>query len=98
MRMEKLTSKLQQALADAQSLAVGKDHNYIEPVHLISVLVDHRNNRKIIPVIVELEEKDLRSVRTTHGDGLDFTTAAGVKAAVDWDNKMPKDMKAPAAT
>jgi ATP-dependent Clp protease ATP-binding subunit ClpB len=42
MRMEKLTSKLQQALADAQSLAVGKDHNYIEPVHLLSVLVDQK--------------------------------------------------------
>jgi ATP-dependent Clp protease ATP-binding subunit ClpB len=42
MRMEKLTSKLQQALADAQSLAVGKDHNYIEPVHLVSVLVDQK--------------------------------------------------------
>ena len=29
MRMDKLTSKLQVALSDAQSLAVGKDHNYI---------------------------------------------------------------------
>jgi ATP-dependent Clp protease ATP-binding subunit ClpB len=42
MRMDKMTSKLQQALADAQSLAVGKDHNYIEPVHLLSTLLDQK--------------------------------------------------------
>ena len=34
MRMDKLTSKFQMALADAQSLALGRDHNYIEPVHV----------------------------------------------------------------
>jgi ATP-dependent Clp protease ATP-binding subunit ClpB len=37
-----MTSKLQQALADAQSLAVGKDHNYIEPVHLLSALLEQK--------------------------------------------------------
>jgi len=42
MRMDKLTSKLQQALADAQSLAVGKDHNYLEPVHLVTTLLDQK--------------------------------------------------------
>jgi ATP-dependent Clp protease ATP-binding subunit ClpB len=42
MRMDKMTSKLQQALADAQSLAVGKDHNYIEPAHLLSALLDQK--------------------------------------------------------
>ena len=42
MRMDKLTSKLQQALADAQSLAVGKDHNQIEPVHLLTALIDQK--------------------------------------------------------
>ncbi|HHX82151.1 MAG TPA: AAA family ATPase, partial [Pseudomonadaceae bacterium] len=42
MRMDKLTSKLQQALADAQSLAVGKDHNYLEPVHVLTALVDQK--------------------------------------------------------
>jgi ATP-dependent Clp protease ATP-binding subunit ClpB len=42
MRMDKLTSKLQQALADAQSLAVGKDHNHIEPVHLLTALIDQK--------------------------------------------------------
>ncbi len=33
MRIDKLTTKFQEALADAQSLAVGNDNQYIEPVH-----------------------------------------------------------------
>ncbi|KAF1719744.1 ATP-dependent chaperone ClpB [Pseudoxanthomonas wuyuanensis] len=40
MRMDKLTSRFQQALADAQSLAVGRDHNLIEPVHVLTALLD----------------------------------------------------------
>ncbi len=40
MRMDKLTSKFQMALAEAQSLAVGRDHQYIEPLHLMSALLD----------------------------------------------------------
>ncbi len=42
MRMDKLTSRFQQALADAQSLAVGRDHNLIEPVHLLAALLDQQ--------------------------------------------------------
>src|SRR5229473_8429811 len=40
MRMDKMTSKFQQALAEAQSLAVGRDHQFIEPVHLMVALLD----------------------------------------------------------
>ena len=40
MRMDKLTSKLQLALADAQSLATGLDHQMIEPVHVMVALLD----------------------------------------------------------
>ncbi|MBS0398264.1 MAG: hypothetical protein JSR95_06245, partial [Proteobacteria bacterium] len=42
MRQDKLTTKFQEALADAQSLAVGRDHQFIEPVHLLSALIDQR--------------------------------------------------------
>ena len=42
MRMDKLTSRFQQALADAQSLAVGRDHNVIEPAHLLVALLDQQ--------------------------------------------------------
>ncbi|MGD9169444.1 MAG: ATP-dependent chaperone ClpB [Candidatus Thiodiazotropha sp.] len=40
MRMDRLTSKFQMALADAQSLAVGRDHQFIEPVHLMIALLN----------------------------------------------------------
>ncbi|MCG7895471.1 MAG: ATP-dependent chaperone ClpB [Candidatus Thiodiazotropha taylori] len=40
MRMDRLTSKFQMALADAQSLAVGQDHQFIEPLHLMSAMLD----------------------------------------------------------
>jgi len=39
MRLDKLTTKLQEALADAQSQAVGNDHQYIEPAHLLLALL-----------------------------------------------------------
>ena len=42
MRMDKLTSRFQQALSDAQSLAVGRDHNLIEPVHVLVALLDQQ--------------------------------------------------------
>ncbi len=42
MRMDKLTSKFQMALADAQSLALGGDNNFIEPEHLMKALLDQQ--------------------------------------------------------
>ena len=40
MRIDKLTAKFQSALADAQSLAVGRGHQFIEPVHLMCAMCD----------------------------------------------------------
>jgi ATP-dependent Clp protease ATP-binding subunit ClpB len=40
--MDRLTSKFQEALSDAQSLAVGRDHQFIEPVHLMIALLDQQ--------------------------------------------------------
>lgn len=42
MRIDKLTSKFQMALADAQSLAVGQDHQFIEPAHVMVALLDQQ--------------------------------------------------------
>ncbi|MBY5970137.1 MULTISPECIES: ATP-dependent chaperone ClpB [Halomonas] len=43
MRFDKFTAKLQQAIADAQSLAVGRGHNQMEPAHLLLALLDNRD-------------------------------------------------------
>jgi len=42
MRMDKLTSRFQQALADAQSLAVGRDNNMMEPAHVMAALLNQQ--------------------------------------------------------
>lgn len=39
MRLDRFTVKFQEALADAQSLAVGHDNQFIEPVHVMSALL-----------------------------------------------------------
>ena len=68
----------------ANGLLVGSEARFggvrIGRVASIRVLVDSKENRKIIPVVVELSEKDLRHVGSTTGDSLDFTTDAGVQA------------------
>jgi ATP-dependent Clp protease ATP-binding subunit ClpB len=44
MRMDKLTSQFQMALADAQSLALGNDHAFIEPIHVMKALLDQEDS------------------------------------------------------
>ena len=39
MRLDKLTTKFQEALGEAQTLALGNDHAYIEPVHLLVAML-----------------------------------------------------------
>ena len=43
MRFEKFTTKLQEALAEAQSAALGQDHPYIEPQHLLLALLNQED-------------------------------------------------------
>ncbi|EKD53889.1 MAG: hypothetical protein ACD_60C00143G0031 [uncultured bacterium] len=52
MRMDKLTSKFQAALADAQSLAVGRDHAFIEPSHVMKALLDQEGG-SIRPILTK---------------------------------------------
>ncbi|MGC8522147.1 MAG: Clp protease N-terminal domain-containing protein, partial [Steroidobacteraceae bacterium] len=50
--MDKLTSRFQQALADAQSLAVGRDHQFIEPAHVLLALIDSQGGT-VRPLLVK---------------------------------------------
>jgi ATP-dependent Clp protease ATP-binding subunit ClpB len=43
---DKFTSKFQQALAEAQSLALGRDHQYIEPVHVMLTMLGQKGRRR----------------------------------------------------
>ena len=62
MRMDKLTSKLQSALGEAQSLAVGRDHNEIQPVHVLLALLDTEGGT-VRPLLdgAGLDVRDLRN-------------------------------------
>jgi ATP-dependent Clp protease ATP-binding subunit ClpB len=53
MRMDKLTSKFQSALADAQSLALGKDHQFIEPIHVMAALLDQEGG-SVKPLLAQM--------------------------------------------
>jgi ATP-dependent Clp protease ATP-binding subunit ClpB len=52
MRTDKLTSRFQQALADAQSLAVGRDNNMLEPLHLASALLEQQGG-STVPLLAQ---------------------------------------------
>jgi len=69
MRMDKLTSRLQQALADAQSLAVGRDHNLIEPAHLLAALIDQQGG-STKPMLAQAGV-NVATLRTRLGELLD---------------------------
>tara|TARA_Y100001956_G_C4126070_1_gene190135 strand:- start:331 stop:2904 length:2574 start_codon:yes stop_codon:yes gene_type:complete len=53
MRLDRFTSKFQIAISDAQSLALGRDHQYIEPVHLMVALMD-QDGSPIRPLLTML--------------------------------------------
>ena len=51
MRLDRLTSKFQTAISDAQSLALGKDHQFIEPIHIMTALLDQQGG-SIRPLLI----------------------------------------------
>jgi ATP-dependent Clp protease ATP-binding subunit ClpB len=69
MRMDKLTSRFQQALADAQSLAVGRDHQFLEPAHVLLALLDSQGGT-VRPLLLKAGA-DLNRLRSELGAALD---------------------------
>ena len=69
MRMDKLTSRFQQSLADAQSLAVGRDHPFIEPAHVLLALIDSQGGT-VQPLLVKVGA-DVNRLRAGLGAALE---------------------------
>jgi len=69
MRMDKLTSKFQIALADAQSLALGRDHQFIEPSHLMVAMLD-QDGGSLRPLLAKAGV-NLNMLRSQLGEALD---------------------------
>ncbi|MGW8227730.1 MAG: ATP-dependent chaperone ClpB [Gammaproteobacteria bacterium] len=75
MRMDKLTSKFQMAIADAQSLAVGRDHQFIEPLHLMSALLDQDGST--VSHLLTQADVNLNLLRSQLGEALDRLPTIG---------------------
>tara|TARA_R110002096_G_scaffold116164_2_gene251722 strand:- start:19852 stop:22431 length:2580 start_codon:yes stop_codon:yes gene_type:complete len=69
MRSDKLTSKFQLALADAQSLAVGQDHQFIEPVHVLVALLDQQGGS--VRGVLTKAGVNVNLLRSQLGDAID---------------------------
>jgi ATP-dependent Clp protease ATP-binding subunit ClpB len=69
MRMDKLTSKFQMALADAQSLALGRDHQFIEPLHLMAALLDQEGGT--VRYLLAQADVNVNLLRSHLGKALD---------------------------
>jgi len=97
MRMDKLTSKFQSALADAQSLALGKDHQFIEPAHLMTALLD-QDGGSIKPLLTQLGVntgslrvelvKELSRVATVAGTGGDVQISNDLMRLLNLTDKL----------
>jgi len=75
MRMDKLTSKFQMAIADAQSLAVGRDHQFIEPLHLMSALLDQDGST--VSHLLTQADVNVNLLRSQLGEALDRLPTIG---------------------
>ena len=69
MRLDKLTSKFQMALAEAQSLAVGQDHQFIEPAHLMVALLDQQGGT--VRGLLTKAGANVNLLRSQLGDAID---------------------------
>ncbi|WPC73573.1 ATP-dependent chaperone ClpB [Vibrio porteresiae] len=87
MRLDRFTSKFQIAISDAQSLALGRDHQYIEPVHLMVALMD-QNGSPIRPLLTMLDV-DAMQLRSKLGEMLDrLPKVSGIGGDVQLSNNL----------
>ncbi|WP_261834805.1 ATP-dependent chaperone ClpB [Vibrio ishigakensis] len=89
MRFDRLTGKFQSAISDAQSLAVGRDHQYIEPTHLLFSLLNQEGGS--IRPLLTLLQVDLVKLRAQLSEQLDkFPKVTGMSADVQVSQPLTK--------
>jgi len=89
MRQDKLTSQFQQALADAQSLALGRDHQILEPVHVMLSLLDSQGG-SVRPVLIKAGA-DVNKLRSELGGQLDrLAKVEGTPGEIHISNELNK--------
>jgi len=89
MRLDKLTSKFQMALADAQSLAVGQDHQFIEPSHLMVALLDQQGSS--VRGLLTKAGANVNLLRSQLGEAIDrLPKVEGAGGEVHFSNDLGK--------
>ncbi len=89
MRLDKLTSKFQMALADAQSLAIGQDHQFIEPAHLMVALMDQQGGT--VRGLLTKAGGNVNLLRSQMGDAVDrLPKVEGAGGEVHVGNELTK--------
>ena len=89
MRMDKMTSKFQMALAEAQSLALGRDHQFIEPIHLMAALLDQEGGTTR-PLLAQCDV-NINALRSKLSQALDrLPTVSGAEGEVHVSNDLGK--------
>lgn len=69
MRLDRFTSKFQVAISDAQSLALGRDHQFIEPVHLMTALLNQQGSS--LRGLFEQANVNVNSLRSALSEAVD---------------------------
>src|SRR5580658_3235694 len=89
MRQDKLTSQFQQALADAQSLALGRDHQFMEPAHVMLALLDSQGG-SVRPLLLKAGA-DVNKLRSELGTTLDrLPKVEGTPGEIHISNELNK--------
>jgi ATP-dependent Clp protease ATP-binding subunit ClpB len=87
--MDKLTTKFQTALADAQSLAVGRDHQFIEPAHLMTAILDQEGST--VRHLFAKASVNVNQLRTLLGEALEkFPQVEGAGGDVHISNDLSR--------
>jgi len=89
MRMDRLTNKFQLAFAEAQSLAVARDHQFIEPAHLMTALLDQQGGT--VRHLFQLADVNVNGLRAGLGEVLDrIPRVEGTAGAVHLSNDLSR--------
>ncbi len=89
MRMDKLTTKFQMAIGEAQSIAVGRDHQFIEPVHMMAALMDQEGG-SVRPILAQ-SGANAAKLRANLDEALDsMSSVEGTAGDVQISNDLGK--------
>ncbi len=89
MRTDKLTAKLQAALGEAQSLALGRDHQFIEPIHVMVALIDQEGGS--VKPLLSQSGVNVANLRNALGEALDrFPKVEGTGGDVQISNELSR--------